>query len=70
MDLLCSGCNMKILDKILKRKRVCVNCKNEYSIKGFSLDANKEKCNYCIKKRTGRAETTETRNNAILFKIH
>ena len=41
---------MKILDKILKRKRVCVNCKNEYSIKGFSLDANKEKCNYCIKK--------------------
>ena len=41
---------MGFLNKILKRKVTCMNCKNEYFIKDFSLDVNKKKCNYCIKK--------------------
>ncbi len=60
---------MTILDKILKRKMVCINCKCEYSQKNFTLDINKKRCNYCVKKELDKAkeEQAEQRKKEIEY---
>lgn len=53
---------MTIFDKIFKRKTLCINCKNEYPTKDFTLDVNKKKCNYCVKKELNKKRKQEKQN--------